>query len=392
MPAAHPATPAPLETPDTLATLETPALLLDAARMAANIARLRARLQALGVAARPHVKTAKCLPVVQAMLGAATGPITVSTLREADEFAAHGFDDFCYAVGLAPNKHDHVARLLARGLRLTVILDSVEAAQALAAAAAGFARPLGVLIEVDCDDHRAGIAPGDSAQLLAVAAALAHPMLRLDGVLTHFGASYDQPGVAALRASAERERAGAVAAAGVLRAAGHAAPVVSVGSTPTALFADALPGVTEVRAGVYVFQDLVMAGLGVCAPEDIALSVLSSVIGHQRAKGWTLIDAGWMALSRDRGAAGQLADPGYGLVCDAAGRVLDGWIVAAVNQEHGIVRHRSGDPARCLDLPVGTLLRILPNHACATAAQHAAYQVLDAAGRVTARWPRFNGW
>lgn len=379
--------------PPALHALETPALLLDPRRMAANIARMRGRLRALGVAARPHVKTAKSLPVVRAMLGADRGPITVSTLREADEFADHGFDDICYAVGLAPNKLDHVARLLARGVRLGLILDSLEAAQALAAAAPGFAAAPGVLIEVDCDGHRAGIAPDDAAQLRAVAAALARPRLRLDGVLTHYGASYDTPGAAALRTAAERERAGAVAAATVLRAAGHAAPVVSVGSTPTALFADALPGVTEVRAGVYVFQDLVMAGLGVCAPEDIALSVLTSVIGHQRARGWTLVDAGWMALSRDRGTAGQPLDQGYGLVCDAAGRVLDGWIVQAANQEHGIVAHRSGDPARSLDLPVGTLLRILPNHACATAAQHAAYRVLDASGRgVAATWSRFNGW
>jgi D-serine deaminase-like pyridoxal phosphate-dependent protein len=378
--------------PTPLSAVETPALLLDPLRMVANCERMRARAQALSVALRPHVKTAKCPSAVRAMLGAEVGPITVSTLREADEFAAIGLADITYAVGITPNKLPHVARLLAQGVRLKVILDSVDAARAVVAAAGGFAQPLGVLIEIDTDGHRAGIAPDDSAALRAVAAALAHPNVALQGVLTHHGASYDVPGAAALRTAAERERAGAVAAAQALRAAGHAAPVVSVGSTPTALFAEHLDGVTELRAGVYVFQDLVMAGLGACGVDDIAASVLTAVVGHQRSKGWTLVDAGWMALSRDRGTAGQPLDQGYGLVCDAQGRVLDGWIVVAANQEHGTIAHRSGDATRLLDLPVGTLLRILPNHACATAAQHATYQVLDAAGRVQATWPRFGGW
>ena len=373
-------------------TLETPALLLSQPRMAANIARLQQRVSALGVAFRPHVKTAKCLPVARAMLGADTGPITVSTLREADEFAAAGFTDISYAVGLAANKLAHVARLLAGGVQLKVILDSPDAAQVLAAAAHGFAAPLDVLIEIDTEGHRAGIAPTDTARLLAVAAALQHPRLRLLGVLTHLGASYDARGPAALQAAAEQERSGAVAAAQALRAAGHAAPVVSVGSTPTAMFARALPGVTELRAGVYVFQDLVMAGLGVCTPQDIAVSVLTSVIGHQPARGWTLVDAGWMALSRDRGTAAQPLDQGYGLVCDADGQVLNDYIVAAVNQEHGIITHRSGSPARGLDLPLGSLLRILPNHACATCAQFDAYHLIDAANQHLARWPRFGGW
>ena len=41
-------------------------------------------------------------------------------------------------------------------------------------------------------------------------------------------------------------------------------------------------------------------------------------------------------------------------------------------------------------LPVGTLLRILPNHACATAAQHGHYHVID--GGKLERWERMNGW
>jgi D-serine deaminase-like pyridoxal phosphate-dependent protein len=191
---------------------------------------------------------------------------------------------------------------------------------------------------------------------------------------------------------AEQERAQVVHAAGRLRAAGHAAPVVSVGSTPTALFARRLDGVTEVRAGVFVFFDLVMAGLGVCAVDDIAVSVLATVIGHQAEKRWIVTDAGWMAMSRDRGTAKQPVDQGYGLVCDADGRPMADLIVAEANQEHGIVAPRPGKDVDLAAFPVGTLLRILPNHACATAAQHSSYRVVRGAREVEATWERFSGW
>ena len=378
-------------TEPTFATAETPLLLLDEARMQANCARMRDRVRALGARFRPHVKTAKSLAVTRAMLGATRGPITVSTLREADEFAAHGFTDITYAIGITPNKLMHARALLARGVDLTLILDSVEAARAVRDAVAADERAPAVLIEIDTDGHRAGVRPDDPA-LLEIAAALAGSPACVRGVLTHAGGSYDCRGDAELHAMAEQERAGAVDAAHRLRAAGHDAPIVSVGSTPTALFARDLTGVTEVRAGVYVFFDLVMAGLGVCAVDDIAVSVQTTVVGHRADKGWTLVDAGWMALSRDRGTAAQPLDQGYGLVCDAQGDPLDGFIVVAANQEHGTIAHRSGDPARRLDLPVGAVLRILPNHACATAAQFDRYHVLDAQGAIATHWPRFGGW
>ena len=375
----------------TLAQLETPALLLDPVRMDRNIARMRERIRRHGVTLRPHVKTNKSIDVTHRMLEHRPGPLTVSTLREAEYFAAHGLTDILYAVGITPNKLAHVLALREKGVRLSIILDSHDAARAVTCAPRSADGTFDVMLEVDCDGHRSGLAP-ESPELLAVAEKLRGPHVNLLGVMTHAGSSYNCRNVDAIRVVAEEERAGAVRAATRLREAGYACPTVSVGSTPTATFADDLTGVTEVRAGVYVFFDLVMAGLSVCAIDDIALSVLTSVIGHQRDKGWTIVDAGWMAMSRDRGTASQTVDQGYGLVCDSDGRVLDDYIVSGANQEHGIVSHRSGDSARMLDVPVGTLLRILPNHACATAAQHPAYHVLGDGGRVDDVWQRFNGW
>ena len=182
-------------------------------------------------------------------------------------------------------------------------------------------------------------------------------------------------------------------AARTLKEAGHDCPVISVGSTPTAHHATDLSGVTEVRAGVFVFFDLVMAGIGICSVDDIALSVLATVIGHQRDKGWILVDAGWMAMSRDRGTAKQDVDQGYGLVCDRDGRPYGDLILIDANQEHGIIALRPGASGTLPDLAVGDRVRILPNHACATGAQHDRYHVVrDGSDAVEAVWPRFGGW
>jgi len=247
---------------------------------------------------------------------------------------------------------------------------------------------LPALIEIDSDGHRAGVKPGD-AHLVEIGRTLG-PNLR--GVMTHAGGSYDCKSADDIRVYAERERAEVLRCAAQLHGAGLPCPIVSVGSTPTATFAENLAGVTEVRVGVYMFFDLFMAGLGVCQIGDIALSVLCSVIGHQSEKGWIITDAGWMALSRDRGTASQKIDQGYGVVCDIHGHPIDGLIVSSANQEHGIIANRSGGAVDSIRFPVGTLLRVLPNHACATAAQHDAYQVVNGTVDVVARWPRFSGW
>ncbi len=367
----------------TLAALDTPTLLLDPVRLDRNLQRLATRLARLGVPLRPHVKTAKSLPVIARALVGQPGGVTVSTLKEAEECFRAGITDILYAVGISPQKLTRVASLRGRGADLTVIVDSLEMARQLRAQG-----EIPALIEIDSDGHRAGVAP-ESPLLLEIGRTLG---ARLRGVMTHAGESYQSKTDEAKRAMAERERAGAVRAAERLREAGLPCVTVSVGSTPTAMFAEDLTGVTEVRAGVHMFMDLVMAGLGVCTPDDIAISVLTTVIGHQEEKGWILTDGGWMAMSRDRGTSTQAVDQGYGMVCDVDGRPIGDLIVSGANQEHGILSSRSRGAVDLAQFPVGTRLRVLPNHACATAAQYDAYYVLSSDGGVHARWPRFNGW
>ncbi|MDB5776815.1 MAG: alanine racemase-like [Herbaspirillum sp.] len=375
----------------TLEQCETPALILDPAKMEHNIERMRNKLRSLNVSFRPHVKTNKCIDVTRRLMETPEGPITVSTLREADYFAAHGVKDILYAVSIAPNKLAHVIALRQQGVKLTIILDSLEAAQMVVDCARTSKQDFDVMIEIDSDGHRSGVKP-DAPELTDIGLLLHAAGINVAGVLTHAGSSYDCKSTDEIRQLAEQERSATVGSAERLRAVGIPCPTVSVGSTPTALFAEHLEGVTEVRTGVFVFFDLVMAGLNVCRIEDIALSVLATVIGHQAEKGWTLIDAGWMAMSRDRGTARQTVDQGYGVVCDIDGQPLEDVILIGANQEHGIVALRSGSGSNMPHLPVGAQVRILPNHACSTAAQYSHYNVLGADREITAAWQRFNGW
>jgi D-serine deaminase-like pyridoxal phosphate-dependent protein len=376
-----------------LQQLETPCLVLERGKLERNIARMRDHLAKLKVALRPHVKTAKSFDVARLALAGQPGGITVSTLKEAEQFFAHGVTDILYAVGITPNKLDHVAALRRKGADVTIILDNVESARIVAARGAELGVRFPVLIEIDSDGHRSGVKP-DDAVLVEIGRVLeAGGGALLRGVMTHAGDSYNCDTVEKIRALAIRERDAVVHCAARLRAAGLPCPIVSVGSTPTATYSDDLTGVTEVRAGVYMFFDLVMAGLNVCAIDDIAVSVLATVIGHQPDKGWVITDAGWMAMSRDRGTASQKIDQGYGVVCNVAGEPLADLLVVSTNQEHGIIGHRGGGVMDAAKYPVGTLLRILPNHACATAAQHDRYHVVGGGDtQAAAVWPRFSGW
>ncbi len=370
--------------------LPTPALILDRGVFARNAAAMTARIARHGVRLRPHLKTAKCIEAAREMTAGNFGGITVSTLAEAAYFLDHGIRDITYAVGLVPSKFPAVARLLAGGARLSVVTDSPEVARALGKYD-GFPAPLPVLIEIDSGHHRAGIAPESSA-LLEIGRILEEaPGLELEGVLTHAGHAYHARGAAAIAEVGEAERAAVVAAAERLRRSGLPCPVVSAGSTPTAVHVRALDGVTEMRPGVYGFFDLDQMALGCCRREDIALTVLASVIGCYPEQNRVLIDAGSLALSADTSAGELLDDAGYGWVLDVDGGTrLAGATVVDVNQEHGFVEGR--DPLPFERLAPGARVRVLPNHACITAAMFDRYHVVDGGPEVVAVWRRINGW
>jgi D-serine deaminase-like pyridoxal phosphate-dependent protein len=334
------------------------------------------------------VKTSKSIDVLRVLAGGADLPITVSTLAEARYFFANGVTDILYAVGIAPVKLPEVAELIRHGCKLRLILDTVEAADAVRQFADAKSIPIEVLIEIDSDGHRAGVSPADPL-LIEIGRRLGSS---LAGVMTHAGASYDCRRPVEFEAMAEQERSRTVEAAERLRGAGLCCNIVSVGSTPSVSYARDLTGVTEARVGVYAFGDLVQSELGTCAIDDIAIGVLASVIGHNREHGRVLVDAGFLALSRDQGTANLPVDWGYGAVCDpVTSKVPADVFVSSTNQEHGLITSRAG--AMDFDrFPIGSRVKILPNHACATAAAHDRYFVTEGDERIVAVWDRVNGW
>lgn len=375
----------------TFADLPTPSLLVDLTRVRRNCERMLAFAREGGVRLRPHVKTHKCVEIARLQHGGESGPVTVSTLAEAEHFAAAGFDDILYAVPIEPGK---LARVIAlcRRIDLAVLVADLATVDALADAAVqsgtGQLRTPRVLLELDCGDGRAGLDPSGD-ELLALARAVAErPSLRFAGVLTHAGHSYAATDDEAVRASAQQERDVVVAAAERLRAAGLAVETVSLGSTPTMTHAGELAGVTEVRPGNYAFFDAFQVAHGSCGLDDAAVTVLAAVVRCDRVRRRVVLDAGAIALSKDLGPRDVDPRAGFGRVLHLDGRD-SGARVDRVTQEHGEVEL----PADA-DLDawrVGARVRILANHSCLTAAQHAEYHVVQGSD-VVATWRPARGW
>jgi D-serine deaminase-like pyridoxal phosphate-dependent protein len=374
-----------------LADAPTPALVLDRGRLVANCERMLARARAMGVRLRPHMKTLKSVDGARLAIDPAHGGIAVSTLKEAEYFAAAGFADIQCALCLAPDKLGRVAALMDLAPRFSFFLDSLEMAHAVVAQARLSGVALRVWIEIDSGEHRTGLAPDDPA-LIEIALVLSDAAVVFEGVATHAGQSYGANSVAEVEAIAEIERRAVTEAADRIRAAGVAVRGVSAGSSPTAAHARLAEGLSEWRAGVYMAGDLYQVALGAQSMDDLAVSVLASVISANPTRGHVIVDAGGIALSKDRSTARRPDfDAGYGRVADLDGAFsLGALIVAGVHQEHGEIQ--GPEPLPFDRLGVGARVRILPNHVCMTAAAHDQYLVVDGGREVVAIWPRQNGW
>jgi len=375
----------------TLDDLPTPALILDRAILRRNLRRMNERMHAAGIALRPHLKTAKSAAIGRMVVEGHDGRITVSTLAEARYFADAGFTDILYGVGIVPSKLPAVTELRRRGVDLRIVTDNIAVAKAIADAAKDGDR-FSVFIEIDSGGGRAGLPYPALPSLLDIARVLQDaPGVELAGVMTHAGHSYHESTPDGIAAVAEEERRAVVSAAEALRAAGVPCPIVSAGSTPTALHSRDFTGITEMRPGVYVFNDLDQQFIGSCGAGDLALSVLASVIGHYPHRNQMLIDAGALALSKDISAQEFKPQVGFGTIMDAPVRDM---AVVACSQEHGFVG--ADEPIPYGNLPIGSRLRVLPNHACITAAAYDRYYVVDSdldGGRsVVDVYDRINGW
>ena len=375
-----------------LCELETPCLIANRTRVEQNARRMDALARQRRVRLRPHMKTAKSAEIGAIALAGRTPRVTIATADEAWHFLEAGVMDIRWAVALTRNKHAVCKRLLAAGATLSVIVADAQSAQDLVDSFAGSPDRIDVLIEIDCGEHRTGVTP-EGPGLLDIAGVLGGaPNVNLCGVLTHGGHSYDAADVAQVKDIAAAERDAVIESAQRIEASGIACPERSIGSTPTVVHGSDLEGITEIRPGVYIFGDLFQMQLDACALDDIAVSVLATIISVDRARNRLVIDAGGLALSKDRSTAASRTDYGYGLVVRADGSALPGMpMVQVVHQEHGAVE--GAGPLLLDELKVGDQVRVLPNHACMTAAPHDCYYVVAEGSEVVeTRWAKTRGW
>jgi D-serine deaminase-like pyridoxal phosphate-dependent protein len=369
--------------------LSTPCALVDLDRLERNAAAMSQQARRLGVRLRPHVKTHKCVEAARLQTAGEHGGITVSTLAEARAFADAGFADITWAVPVALDRLGECAELVRRTYRFRLLVDHLHTVAELEAFAATEGLRFEVLLEADCGHHRSGVDPGDPAAVRLASAIQASPHMALAGILTHAGQSYRCGSRVEAAEVARHERNVMVTFAGRLRAAGIPVGEVSVGSTPTVTAAENLSGVTEVRPGNYLFFDALQAAIGSCHVDEVAFSVLATVIGVYPERRELVVNAGALALSKDPGSIHVDPSCGFGVVVDATDqRPIPGQRVVSISQEHGVLRSdRPLDPS----WQPGGRLRILPNHACLAAACFDRFHVVRGI-EIVDEWRPVRGW
>lgn len=358
--------------------LETPALVVDAAVLRRNIEVMQRQADDFGVHLRPHIKTHKSPDLARLQEEAGARGITVAKLGEAEVMAAAGHRDILIANQVVGDSKLRRLVELAGRIHLAVLVDSRQGVEMLERACAAAGRRLDVLIEVDTGKRRCGLT--DLGEIVDLAEAVgASPHLHLRGVETHEGhvpAGATSAAVLEERALAAGRRV--VEVAQVLRARGHAVAEVSVGSTPAAPWTASVAGITEMRPGTYVFNDVNQMAIEQATPERCALGVLATVISRP-APDRAVLDAGSKSLFAEplrRGFA--LEDyNGFGYIREAPAAC-----VRALNEEHAFV-HLPED----LGFPgIGETVEVIPNHVCPAVNLHDELFLVDG-DEVVETWP-----
>ena len=367
--------------------LPTPCALVDLDRLESNAARMAETALRWGVRLRPHVKTHKCVEAARIQTDLHFGGLTVSTLAEAQAFAAGGFSDITYAVPIAPQKISEAADLHVEIGTLSMLVDHPDTVRAIEELAASRGITLPVLLEIDCGGGRSGVDPAsDIAQLLVRRLADAES-IDFRGLLTHAGHAYLARSRSEAYEVACEERNLMNAFATEVRDLGVEIAEVSVGSTPTLRAIDDLTGITEARPGNYLFNDFFQSAIGSCDLDDVAFSVLATVISVDTEQGRAVVDAGALALSKDPGPTHVDSECGYGLPVTLADQhPLPGLRLVGLTQEHGSL---IGPGVAALK--PGTRLRILPNHSCLSAACFDSYDVVRGS-EIVDEWHPVRGW
>ena len=352
--------------------VETPHLLIDGAKMRRNIEKMSGIARERGVKLRPHVKTHKIPSIAEVQLDAGAVGITVAKVSEAEVMAEHGIKNIFIAYPLVTGSKIERALRLHRTVSLTLAVDSFEGAKRVSKLAATEGTVLNVRLEIDTGLRRTGVPPGEAVGLAA--AIEGSDNLELGGIYTYRGAVLgDGSPTLDLERAGTEEGEIMVSIADRIRDEGIEVEEVSLGSTPTAGYAGAVEGVTEIRPGTYVFYDLMQARLGACSLEECAATVVATVVSRPY-EGLAIIDGGSKTFATDVPPGREpLNLEGFGHVVGYPDAVLE-----RLTEEHGMLRV-SGD------LGVGDTVRIVPNHICSTVNLHDEVFFADGAGSVERR-------
>jgi D-serine deaminase-like pyridoxal phosphate-dependent protein len=332
--------------------LDTPFVLIDMDKVERNLSVMQKIASSAGISLRPHIKTHKIPALAHKQIQAGAIGITVAKLGEAEVMVAAGITNILIAYPIVGEQK--LSRLIAlvKKAQITAAVDSYEVAEGIAGAAVRSGVIVDVVIEMDCGFGRVGVPPGDAVLQLAKQI-VQLPGLRMTGILTFAGQSYDASNKEELGRIGMEEGRLSKETADLLRANGITVTIVSVGSTPSSRFASQVPGITEIRPGTYIFGDLMQTKIGSHQLEDCALCVKVTVISRP-AKGRAVVDAGTKIFSMD-GEDSPLGT-GRGVVIERPGIK-----VAWFTEEHGMLELSEQDET----LKIGDTLEIIPVHCCA---------------------------
>jgi D-serine deaminase-like pyridoxal phosphate-dependent protein len=356
-----------------LDTMDTPAVLLDLGQLESNLEGMQRLADRHGVALRPHAKTHKSIEIGRRQVALGAVGLTVATVDEALVFLKGGCDSITISRPLVSlNAYQRLfAEESARTARLSVVVDSEVGVDTAAECAVEAACTLGVFIKIDVGLRRCGVEPSSAAPLELGRRIGQRQGLEFRGILSHAGQVYAVASPAKATAIAEQERQLMLGVRDTLIAEGVPVAEVSVGSTPTVLAATGMEGITEIRPGNYTFLDLLPVRVGVVTEASVALTVLATIVSKNTD--FFVTDAGSKTLTSDTGGHGMGSADGFG-----AAYPVDGYLsqahrltVAGLSEEHGKLA-RTG-----FDLPVGSKVRIIPNHSCPVANLSRSYTVLN---------------
>ncbi|KAK8791001.1 hypothetical protein WA158_005632 [Blastocystis sp. Blastoise] len=364
----------------TIYDLPTPAFGINIDIFRNNCKRMSDRASKIGLNIRPHVKTHKTVQGAQIQVEDVPEDkkaIVVSTMSEMKYFADGGFQNILLGIPFGIHHIKDLETYSKKIRQLNVLVDDKEHIDFLRNTNGHYH----VFIKIDTGYHRAGISCEKLQQIINLIQYIQScPTCEFEGIYSHAGHSYDQESIEDIQQVANTEKECMQTLSKYLKEASFPCPVVSCGSTPACSLYTNWEGITEIHPGNYCCYDRVQCSLGSCKEEDIAVTVITSILAQYPDRNTLLCDAGGIPLSKDKGDLSTWAS-----VVNH-----EELYMGKVSQEHGLLTSTS--PIDFKQYPIGTHLLLHPNHSCMTAAQYPKFYIYTSDGTIVDEWIPAKYW